>query len=293
MEKDISNRTETYQILKQNDFRPKKSLGQNFLVDSNILDKIVNSAQIDKNTGVIEIGPGIGALTQRLALKAGKVVAIEIDKQLIPILQKNLADYSNIEIINNDVLKVEISEIISNQLSEYSSIKVVANLPYYITSPIIIKLLTENSKVETITILIQKEVAERINAKPGGKEYGSLTLLINYYAEVSLVFHVSNNVFIPKPKVDSAVLQFKIRKSPPVQVDNQEFLFKVIRSCFMHRRKTIYNNLINNLLDKEEKDQLIEILIKSNIDGTRRAETLSIEEFANLTNNIYFYKGNV
>ena len=292
MEKDISNRTETHQILRQNDFRPKKSLGQNFLVDSNILDKIVNSAQIDKNTGVIEIGPGIGALTQRLALKAGKVVAIEIDKQLIPILQENLADYSNIEIINSDVLKVEISEIISNQLSEYSSIKVVANLPYYITSPIIIKLLTENSKVETITILIQKEVAERINAKPGGKEYGSLTLLINYYAEVSLVFHVSNNVFIPKPKVDSAVLQFKIRKSPPVQVENQEFLFKVIRSCFMHRRKTIYNNLINNLLDKEEKDQLIEILVKSNIDGTRRAETLSIEEFANLTNNIYFYKGN-
>ncbi|MGD9677789.1 MAG: 16S rRNA (adenine(1518)-N(6)/adenine(1519)-N(6))-dimethyltransferase RsmA [Vulcanibacillus sp.] len=289
MENDISNRTGTHQTLKQNDFRIKKSLGQNFLVDSNILDKIVNSAQIDKNTGVIEIGPGLGALTQRLAEKAGKVVGIEIDKELIPILNKNLSGYSNIEIINNDVLDIDISEIISNKLSEFSSIKIVGNLPYYITSPIIIKLLTENSNVDTITILIQKEVAERINAKPGGKEYGSLTILINYYAEVSLAFHVSSNVFIPKPKVDSAVLQFKIRKLPPVQLENQEFLFKVVRSCFKNRRKTLYNNLINNLLVKEEKDQLTEILTKSNIDGIRRAETLSIEEFANLANNIYLY----
>lgn len=286
----ISNKTLTNQILHQNNFVPKKSLGQNFLIDSNILDKIVDTAAIDKNTGVIEIGPGLGALTQKLASNAGKVIAIEIDRQLIPILQENLLAYPNVKIINMDVLKISIPELISTELGNFSSVKVVANLPYYITSPIIIKLLTENSSIDSITILIQKEVAERINAKPGGKDYGSLTILIKYYAEAELVFNVSNNVFIPKPKVDSAVLQLKIRREPPVKIINQEFFFEVIRSCFRHRRKTLFNNLINNLLDKEESNELKEILIKNNIDGKRRAETLSIDEFAMLANNIYVLK---
>lgn len=286
MKDNISNITETIRIIKENNFALKKSLGQNFLVDSNILDKIISYADIDSDTGVIEIGPGIGALTQKLAQKAGRVVAIEIDKLLIPILEDTLSDYNNIKIINSDVLKTSLSKLISEEFSGLSKIKIVANLPYYITSPIIIKLLTDELDIDSITILVQKEVAERISANPGGKAYGSLTILINYYANVKLAFYVSKNVFIPKPKVDSAVLQLQIYKEPIIKIDNEDLFFKVIRASFKHRRKTLFNNLSFNLFDKDKKEELNEILLESKIDGIRRAETLSIEEFAHLTNII-------
>lgn len=286
MDYNISNKMQTHEIMKQNNFVPKKSLGQNFLVDSNILDKIINSSDVDKNTGVIEIGPGIGALTQKLALKAGKVLAIEIDQYLIPILSKTLSKYNNIKIINENVLKTSFSKIISEEMNHLSKVKVVANLPYYITSPIIIKLLTDRLDIDSITILIQKEVAERISAKPGGKDYGSLTILIKYFADVKIAFQVSKNVFVPKPKVDSTVLQLFIRKEPIVKVDNEDLFFNVIRASFKHRRKTIFNNLVIDLFDKNRKEELSDLLVECNIDGKRRAETLTIEEFANLSNTI-------
>lgn len=286
MKYNVSNKSHTQEIIKHHGFVFKKSLGQNFLIDGNILDKIVDSTLIDKNTGVIEIGPGIGALTEKLAQKAGKVVAIEIDKSLIPILDETLSDYPNVEVVNADILKTSIDDLISKELNGYDSIKIVANLPYYITSPIIIKLLTDKLDIDSITILIQKEVAERITANPGGKEYGSLTLLLKYYADAKIMFNVPQTVFIPKPNVESSVIQLKIRGNPPVKIVDESHFFILIRACFKHRRKTLSNNLINNLLGKEEKSKLEEILIELNIDGKRRAETLSFEEFASLSNRL-------
>ncbi|OEG00283.1 16S rRNA (adenine(1518)-N(6)/adenine(1519)-N(6))-dimethyltransferase [Vulcanibacillus modesticaldus] len=284
MEKNISNKTMTQSVIKKYNFAFKKSLGQNFLVDPNILDKIADSADINDSTGVIEIGPGIGALTQKLAERAGKVVAIEIDQRLIPILNETLAEYQNIKVINADVLKTSIDSIIKNELSGFSSIKVVANLPYYVTSPILIKILTEKTKVDSITVMIQKEVAERITAKPGGKDYGSLTVLVNYYAEANIIFSVPSTVFIPKPNVDSAVIQLKVRKNPPIKIVDEEFFFKVVRVAFQHRRKTLFNNLIHGLIEKGKKQQLEQLFSEINIDPKRRAETFNLDEFAILTN---------
>lgn len=282
----LANRANLKYILEKHGFTFKKSLGQNFLIDSNILDKIVNKAGIDKQTGVIEIGPGIGALTQHLAKNAGKVVAVEIDKRLIPILDDTLSDYENVKIINKDVLKTSIKDIIADELTDYSKIKVVANLPYYVTSPIIIKLLQEGTNIDSITVMLQKEVAERISAKPGGKDYGSLTLLIEYYADANILFNVPNTVFVPRPNVDSTIIQLKLHEEPPIVVNDEEFLFRVIRASFAQRRKTLYNNLINNLLGKESKESLDEILVDLSIDPKRRAETLNIKEFGDLSNSL-------
>lgn len=282
----ISNRAETQSILKKHDFRLKKSLGQNFLIEPKILDKIVAKAAIDKKTGVIEIGPGIGALTQKLAENAGKVVALEIDKLLIPILKETLSEYDNVSVINIDVLQASINDIIQTELNQYESIKVVANLPYYITSSIIMKILEEKLAIDSITVMVQKEVAERINANPGGKDYGSLTLLIRFYADTKILFHVPSSVFLPKPNVDSAILQLNIRQNPPVKVVNEKFFLKTIKASFAQRRKTIYNNLVHNLIGKEYKEELEQVLKAIEIDPKRRAETLSIEEFAKLSNAI-------
>ncbi|TCS80173.1 16S rRNA (adenine(1518)-N(6)/adenine(1519)-N(6))-dimethyltransferase RsmA [Tepidibacillus fermentans] len=280
----ISTPTKTMEILKKYDFHFKKSLGQNFLIEPSILDKIVSSAKIDETVGVIEIGPGIGALTQKLAEKAGKVVAIEIDQRLIPILEETLAAYRNVELIHGDILKISLNELLSNQFSEFETIKVVANLPYYITTPIIMSLLEQKLQIASITVMIQKEVAERILAKAGGKDYGTLTLAVDYYAEAKIVMQVPKTVFVPKPNVDSAIIQLKIRKQPPVQVEDENFFFRVIKASFAQRRKTIINNLIHNLFGKDKKEQL-EILLKSiDIDPNRRAETLNIGEYARLSN---------
>ncbi len=286
MVKNISNKNETQQILRKFGFTFKKSLGQNFLIDSNLLNKIVHAAEIDHTIGVIEIGPGIGALTQKLAERAGKVVAIEIDQRLIPILEETLTDYQNITFIHGDVLKLDLKQIISKEFKNYSSIKVVANLPYYVTSPIIIKLLEEKLEINSITVMIQKEVAERISAKPSTKEYNSLTLLMEYYAESKVLFNIPKTVFIPKPNVDSSLLQLKIRDIPPVKVDDESLLFKIIKASFAQRRKTLFNNLLHNLINKKNKKELEEILQDVNIEAERRAETLSLHEFAILTNQI-------
>lgn len=285
LKQDISNKSQTQNIIKKHGFTFKKSLGQNFLIEPTILDKIVRSAGIDQDTGVIEIGPGIGALTQKLAEKAGKVVAIEIDQRLIPILGDTLSDYSNVKVIHGDVLKISVAEIIEQELATFKSIKVVANLPYYITSPIILKLLEEKLNLDKITIMIQKEVAERISASPGGKDYGSLTVAIEYYAEAEISFTVPKTVFVPQPNVDSAILNLTIRKQSPYEVEDEERLFKVIRASFAQRRKTLYNNMIN-LVGKENKEILLAIFNKTGIEPSRRAETLSLLEFVELSNNL-------
>lgn len=285
LKQDISNKSQTQNIIRKHGFTFKKSLGQNFLIEPTILDKIVRSAGIDQDTGVIEIGPGIGALTQKLAEKAGKVVAIEIDQRLIPILGDTLSDYSNVKVIHGDVLKISVAEIIEQELATFKSIKVVANLPYYITSPIILKLLEEKLNLDKITIMIQKEVAERISASPGGKDYGSLTVAIEYYAEAEISFTVPKTVFVPQPNVDSAILNLTIRKQSPYEVEDEERLFKVIRASFAQRRKTLYNNMIN-LVGKENKEILLAIFNKTGIEPSRRAETLSLLEFVELSNNL-------
>ncbi|MFV9511741.1 16S rRNA (adenine(1518)-N(6)/adenine(1519)-N(6))-dimethyltransferase RsmA [Tepidibacillus sp. LV47] len=281
---EISTPTKTMEILKKYGFHFKKSLGQNFLIEPTILDKIVRIAAIDESVGVIEIGPGIGALTQKLAEKAGKVVAIEIDQRLIPILQETLSTYGNIKLIHGDVLKLSLKELILHQLKGFQTIKVVANLPYYITTPIIMSLLEEKLHIDSITVMIQKEVAERIQAKPGSKDYGTLTLAVHYYAEAKIIFYVPKTVFVPNPNVDSAIIQLKIRKHPPVQVEDEEFFFRVIKASFANRRKTILNNLIHNLIGKGQKEQLKIFLRSIDIDPNRRAETLDIKEYAKLSN---------
>lgn len=285
----ISNKSQTQQILSKYGFKFKKSLGQNFLIEPKILDKIVDTAEIDLKTGVVEIGPGIGALTQKLAERAGKVVAIEIDQRLIPILDETLTGLSNIKVICGDVLMMSLKTIIKEELSDFEKVKVVANLPYYVTSPILMKILEEKIKVlDSITVMIQKEVAERISAKPGGKDYGSLTIAVEYYANARISFHVPNTVFIPKPNVESAILNLNIRDTPPVEARDEKFLFELIKASFAQRRKTLLNNLINNLYSKEQKEQIEEILLASGVDPKRRAETLTLKEFADLSNILKF-----
>ncbi len=281
----ISNKSNTMDILKKYGLTLKKSLGQNFIIEPKILDKIIKKAEIDKDTGVLEIGPGIGSLTQKLAEQAGKVVAIEIDKRLIPILEDTLSNTDNTKIIHGDVLKISLEEIIEKELNTFSTIKVVANLPYYVTSPIIIKLLEDKLPLDTITIMVQKEVAERISAKPGGKEYGSLTVFVEYFAEAKISFHVPSTVFIPKPNVDSAVLNLKIKQDYPIHTDDEQLLFKVIRTSFMHRRKTIFNNL-KILFEKEQKEELLNILDTVKINPQRRAESISLKEYINLSQEL-------
>lgn len=279
----ISNPSETKKIIKEHQFTFKKSLGQNFLIEPNVLNKIVEKADITENTAVIEIGPGIGALTQKLATKAGRVIAIEIDQRLLPILNKTLSAYPHAEVIHGDVLKLSLGQIIEEKLQGFADIKIVANLPYYITTPIIMKLLEEKLPINSITVMVQKEVGERINAQPGTKDYGSLTLAIQYYAESKILFTVPKTVFMPPPNVDSLILQLKIREKPAVKVENEELLFQIIRVGFSQRRKTLFNNLTHNLINKEKKEELNKILHSIDIDPKRRAETLTLEEFTKLS----------
>jgi len=283
----ISNPRETQQILKRHGFTFKKSLGQNFLIEPNILEKIVDKAEIDKTTAVIEIGPGIGALTQKIAERAGKVLAIEIDQRLLPILSETLEEYDNVKVINSDVLKISLQEIIDKEFKGFSTVKVVANLPYYVTTPIIMKLLEERLKLDSITVMVQKEVGERMTANPGGKDFGSLTLAIQFFADASILFNVPSTVFVPKPNVDSTIIQLKIRKNPPVEVSNEERLFKIIRSSFVQRRKTLFNNLVHNIVGKEKKEDLESILLSIGIDPKRRAETLTLGEFAKMADALH------
>lgn len=272
------------QIREKYGFKLSKSLGQNFLADKNIIDKIIEGSLIGDDDLVIEIGPGIGVLTQAAALKAKKVIAIEIDKHLIPILAETLSEQDNIEIINKDILKTDLGDLISNNPG-YQSVRIIGNLPYYITTPIIMKVLEEHVAADSMTIMLQKEVADRIKAKPGVKDYGALTVAIQYYCTAFTVTNVPKEVFIPRPNVDSTVIRLSINKEKPVELQSETLFFQTIKAGFGQRRKTLLNSLTGlNGLTKEEVGQ---VLKAADIDPGRRAETLSIQEFARLSNKFF------
>jgi 16S rRNA (adenine1518-N6/adenine1519-N6)-dimethyltransferase len=286
MNKDIATPLRTKELLAKYGFSFKKSLGQNFLIDLNILQQIVHAARIDQQVGVIEVGPGMGALTEQLAKKAGKVLSFEIDQRLLPVLQETLAPYSNIKIVHQDVLKADIAQLVEEHLGQYQRVSVVANLPYYVTTPILLHFLESGLHFEHIVVMIQREVAARIAAKPGTKEYGSLSIAVQYYAESKVERVIPKTVFIPQPNVDSAVLKLTMRDKPPVEVDDEDFFFRLIRASFAQRRKTLVNNLQSYFGPEWSKAELIRHLEEIGIDGSRRGETLSIVEFATLSNHL-------
>ncbi|WP_100401262.1 16S rRNA (adenine(1518)-N(6)/adenine(1519)-N(6))-dimethyltransferase RsmA [Bacillus sp. FJAT-42315] len=286
--KDIATPTRTKEILQKYGFSFKKSLGQNFLIDPNILHRITATAELTKDTGAIEIGPGIGALTEHLARTSGKVVAFEIDQRLLPILADTLSPYDNVKVVHEDVLKADVARIVQEEFTDVKDLMVVANLPYYVTTPIIMKLLEENIPLKGIVVMLQKEVADRISARPGTKSYGSLSIAIQYYMEAETAFIVPKTVFMPQPNVDSAVIKLIKREKPAVEVESEKFFFTVTRASFAQRRKTILNNLTNQLPQgKAHKEQIIEALEQAGIDPTRRGESLSLAEFARLSNQLY------
>ncbi|AAK80927.1 MULTISPECIES: 16S rRNA (adenine(1518)-N(6)/adenine(1519)-N(6))-dimethyltransferase RsmA [Clostridium] len=270
----------TRQIVEKYNFRFSKRLGQNFLTDNTVLDDIVENAEIQKDDFIIEIGPGVGTLTRRLLEKAKKVCAIELDESLIPIITNEMKEYDNFTLIHNDALKVDFNNIIG----EEQSVKLVANLPYYVTTPIISKLLNEGYNFKSLTIMIQKEVGDRIAAKPSTKDYGALTLLVQYYCDVKVVRVVKPSCFIPQPKVDSLVIRLDKLEKPRVQVKDEKLFFNVIRSAFNMRRKTLWNAMKGLKLSSEDLEKAFEA---AGIDSKRRGETLSIEEFGKLSDEIY------
>ncbi len=284
--KDIATPVRTKEILQKHGFTFKKSLGQNFLIDTNILQQIVQAAGVTNKKAVIEVGPGIGALTEQIAKSAGQVLAFEIDQRLLPILQETLAPYPHVKVVHQDILEADIGRIIEEQLTEYESLSVVANLPYYVTTPILFHLLESGVRFEHIVVMIQKEVAERIAAKPGTKDYGSLSIAVQYYAESKVEKIIPKTVFIPQPNVDSAVLKLTLRDKPPVQVNDEAFFFRLIKASFAQRRKTLLNNLLHNLVAKDQKEELLQLLDHVQIDPTRRGETLTMEEYARLSNEL-------
>lgn len=281
----MSSLEETKYILKKYNIRANKKLGQNFLIDDNAIDKIVSSAEIGKDDLVIEIGPGLGTLTSKLLEKAGKVIAIELDEKMIKILTDRFKLYNNFTLINEDILKVDLKKLITDNITETGRAKIVANLPYYITTPIIMKLLEDKLNIESITVMVQKEVADRITEAPGGKLSGAITYSVNYYAETEEIAFVGKESFIPSPEVDSKVIKLKIRKMPPVNVKNEEMFFKVIKASFMQRRKTLLNALVNTKVFLN-KDEGIKILKKIGLREDIRAEKLKIEDFAKITDSI-------
>lgn len=273
----------TKEIIKKYGIKLTKSLGQNFLTDDNVVSRIVDAAEITKDDMVIEIGPGIGSMTAELASRAGRVIAIEIDKHLIPALEDNLKGFSNIDIVNQDIMKVNVKDIANNK--QNMKLKVVANLPYYITTPIIMKLLEEeDNDIELMVFMVQKEVAQRMVAKPGGKDYGALSVAVQYYAQPEKVFDVPPHCFIPQPEVDSTIVKLKRNITPPVTLKDKEMFFKVVKAAFGQRRKTLLNALSNFAALNRTKEEVREILKAINIDENVRGETLSIEQFAALSN---------
>ena len=279
----LGNPQNTIEILQKYHFTFQKKFGQNFLIDTHVLDKIIRSAEITKEDMVLEIGPGIGTMTQYLAEAAGKVVAVEIDRNLIPILSETLKDYDNVRIINEDVLKVDIRKLAEEE-NEGRPIKVVANLPYYITTPIIMGLFENQVPVECITVMVQKEVAQRMQTGPGSKDYGALSLAVQYYADPYIVANVPPNCFMPRPKVGSAVIRLTRHAVPPVEVEDEKLMFSVIRAAFNQRRKTLYNGLKNS---GEFEEEIIREAIEQLGKGANvRGEALTLEEFARLSNHI-------
>ncbi len=266
-------------------FKLSKSLGQNFLTDKNIIDRIVESAGIGPEDLVIEIGPGIGVITREAAEHAKKVIAVEIDSNLIPILNETLGDCDNVEIVNRDILKTDVNELIRNCGENISGVKLIGNLPYYITTPIIMKLLEDGVNADSITIMMQKEVADRIKAVPGTKAYGALSVAVQYYCTVEAVVNVPKDVFVPQPKVDSTVLRLSIRKEKPVELADRDVFFRCVKAGFGQRRKTLHNSLMG--VENITKEGVKQALEAAGIDPSRRAETLDLEEFARLSNEVY------
>ena len=277
----ISNIIRTQDILRRHDFNFKKKFGQNFLTDHNILTKITQTAELSKEVNVIEIGPGIGSLTQYLLEEAAEVMAFEIDKSLIPILEETMAPYDNFTLVSADILKVDLLSEIQKFKNPNLPIKVVANLPYYITTPILMHLIESKIPFSEFVVMMQKEVADRIAASPKTKAYGSLSIAVQYYMEASVAFIVPRTVFIPAPNVDSAILKMVRREAPLVEVEDEEWFFKTMHSSFVHRRKTLMNNL-QAAFGKESKPEIEKLLTQSEISPTIRGEALSIEEFAKL-----------
>ncbi|MFM9281700.1 16S rRNA (adenine(1518)-N(6)/adenine(1519)-N(6))-dimethyltransferase RsmA [Paenibacillus jiagnxiensis] len=280
---DIATPRRTKEIIQRHGFSFKKSLGQNFLIDQNILQKIVDAAGLDETKGALEIGPGIGALTERLARSAKRVTAVEIDQRLLPILDEVLAPYDRVRVRHGDVLKLDLKGVFAEDFADVDKVSVVANLPYYVTTPILMKLLEDKLPLENIVVMIQKEVAERMAASPGSKDYGSLSIAVQYYSEPELVCIVPHTVFIPQPNVESAVIRLRVRPKPPVQVPDEQHFFEVVQAAFAQRRKTIANNLKSRFFTKENKDALEPLLRSAGIEPSRRGETLSIGEFARLS----------
>lgn len=278
---------ETKYIMKKYGIKANKSLGQNFLINTEVVESIVNSSEISKDDMVIEIGPGLGTLTKYLLEKAGKVLCIELDTRMIKILNERFSIYDNFEIINEDVLKVNLNEIIkeNKRNGKIKNVKIVANLPYYITTPIIMKLLEDKLDIKSITVMIQKEVADRLIETPGGKDTGAITYSVYYYCKSEKIMEVPNSSFIPEPEVTSEVIKMTLRDEPAVKIENPKVMFMIIKSAFMQRRKTLLNALTNTkvFLNKEEG---LEILRKLNLGENTRAENLSIQDFANIAQAI-------
>ncbi|RKD30902.1 16S rRNA (adenine(1518)-N(6)/adenine(1519)-N(6))-dimethyltransferase RsmA [Thermohalobacter berrensis] len=274
----------TKEIVEKYSFKFSKSLGQNFLVDGNVIRKICDGANITKEDEVLEIGPGIGTLTQILAERAKKVVSVEIDKKLLPILDETLSGYENVEIVHGDVLEINLNTLIREKFKN-KRIKVVANLPYYITTPIIMTLLEQKLPIDKIVVMIQKEVALRMQANPGSKDYGSLSIAVQYYSEPKIITNVSKNVFIPKPKVDSTVIMLDILDKPRVEVKDEKLMFNIVKAAFAKRRKTLTNALNSSPLGLSKKD-IKEALASCDVDPKVRGENLTIEEYAQIANVI-------
>lgn len=278
---------ETRFLMNKYNIKANKSLGQNFLIKEEVVEQIVESAKIEKEDLVIEVGPGLGSLTKYLLEKAGKVICIELDKKMIEILNDRFFLYSNFELLNQDVLKVDLKELIQKEKLEgkIKHVKIVANLPYYITTPIMMKLLEEQLEIESITVMIQKEVADRLIAVPGEKETGAITYTVYYYATAQGVIEVQKDSFIPEPEVTSKVITLKIRKKPPVQTKNKGMMFKIIKNAFMQRRKTLANALVNTKIFTN-KEEAVQALKEIGLDENIRAEKLTLEDFANLSNKL-------
>lgn len=278
---------ETKNIMKKYRIKANKSLGQNFLINQEVVDKIVESSEITEEDLIIEIGPGLGTLTKKLLEKAGKVICIELDKNMVTILQDRFFNFENFQLINEDVLKVNLKKIIQDEKikNNFKSAKIVANLPYYITTPIIMKLLEEKLDLESITVMIQKEVADRLIAVPGEKNTGAITYAVYYYADGKEILEVLNNAFIPEPEVTSKVIKLNLRKEVPIKVNDEEKMFKIIKNAFMQKRKTLLNALTNAKVFTS-KEEGINILKKLNLNENIRAEKLTLENFADITNII-------
>ena len=282
---ELGNPQNTIEVLQKYRFNFQKKFGQNFLIDTHVLDKIIDASGVTEDDFVLEIGPGIGTMTQYLCERAREVVAVEIDKNLIPILSDTLKNYSNVTVINEDILKLDICKL-AEEKNQGKPIKVVANLPYYITTPIIMGLFESHVPIDSITIMVQKEVAERMQEKPGSKEYGALSLAVQYYTKPEIVANVPPNCFMPRPNVGSAVIRLTRHEKPPVEVEDEKLMFRIIRASFNQRRKTLANGLNNSPEIHLPKEVIQESIVSLGVPENIRGEALSLEQFAELSNEI-------